>query len=193
MINWEFLTQTTLTVDDVYEQFCETFLCVFHSCFPLTQQSRKRSKDKKWITPTLKISIKHKDRLYRKKLNNPTDSNILKYKQYKNRLDVCLKRAMEVYYYEAFNKKSNSVLQMWKSLGHIFNPSRKTKSYHIDKILYENREIHDKQAVSDLKLYEIQASRACNFIKFQARLESSRPHKSLCQQSCYQRIKNSTF
>ena len=47
--------------------------------------------------------------------------------------------------------------------------------------------------VSDLKLYEIQASRACNFIKFQARLESSRPHKSLCQQNCYQRIKNSTF
>ena len=149
MINWEFLTQTTLTVDDVYEQFCETFLCVFHSCFPLTQQSRKRSKDKKWITPALKISIKHKDRLYRKKLNNPTDSNILKYKQYKNRLDVCLKRAMEVYYYEAFNKKSNSVLQMWKSLGHIFNPSRKTKPYHIDKIPYENKEIHDKQEIAD--------------------------------------------
>ena len=40
-------------------------------------------------------------------------------------------------------------------------------------------------AVSDLKLYEIQASRACNFIKFQARLESSRPHKLLRQQSCW--------
>ena len=39
-------------------------------------------------------------------------------------------------------------------------------------------------AVSDLKLYKIQASRACNFIKFQARLESSRPHKSLRQQGC---------
>ena len=40
-------------------------------------------------------------------------------------------------------------------------------------------------AVSDLKLYEIQASRACNFIKFQARLESSRPHKLLRQQICW--------
>ena len=47
--------------------------------------------------------------------------------------------------------------------------------------------------VSDLKLNEIQASRACNFVNFQARLESSRPHKSLCQQSCCQRIWNSTF
>ena len=47
--------------------------------------------------------------------------------------------------------------------------------------------------MSDRKLYEIQARRACNFIKFQARLESSRPHKSLCQQSCCQRMWNSTF
>ena len=54
-----------------------------------------------------------------------------------------------MYYYEAFNEKSNSVLQMWNSLGHIFNPSRKTKIYHIDKILYENREIHDKQEIAD--------------------------------------------
>ena len=42
-------------------------------------------------------------------------------------------------------------------------------------------------SVSDLKLYEIQASRACNFIKFQVQLESSRPHKSLCQQNSCQR------
>ena len=54
-----------------------------------------------------------------------------------------------MYYYETFNKKLNSVQQKWKSLGHIFNPSRKTKPYHIDKILYENREIHDKQEIAD--------------------------------------------
>ena len=147
--NWDFLTNTTLSVDDIYELFSETFLRLFHSCFPLTKQSRKRSKDKRWITPGLKISIKHKDRLYRKKLNNPTDSNILKYKDYKNKLDSCLKKAMEIYYCEIFSEKSNSVLQMWKSLGHIFNPSKKAKQNHIDKIIYENREINDKQEIAD--------------------------------------------
>ena len=34
-----------------------------------------------------------------------------------------------------------------------------------------------KHAVSDLKHYEMQASRACNFMKFQARLKICRPHK----------------
>ena len=45
--NWDFLTNTTLSVDDIYELFSETFLRLFHSCFPLTKQSRKKSKDKR--------------------------------------------------------------------------------------------------------------------------------------------------
>ena len=60
--------------------------------FSINPTIQKEVKGQKWITPSLKISIKHKDRLYRKRLNNPNDSNILKYKQYKNRLHVCLKR-----------------------------------------------------------------------------------------------------
>ena len=48
------------------------------------------------------------------------------------------------------------------------------------------------QSVSDLKFYKIQAIRACNFIRFLARLKSFRSQKSLCQQNCYQRIWNST-
>ena len=54
--------------------------------------------------------------------------------------------------------------------------------------------LHALWAVSKLKLYEIQARRACNFIKFHARLKSSRPNKSLCQQNCCQHIrKNCCF
>ena len=58
---------------------------------------------------------------------------------------------MEIYHCEIFSEKSNSVLQMWISLGHIFNPSKKAKQNHIDKIIYENREINDKQEVADTR------------------------------------------
>ena len=47
---------------------------------------------------------------------------------------------------------------------------------------YSLRQLHCGGPVSDLKLNEIQANRACNFVNFQARLESSKPHKLLCQQ-----------
>ena len=56
----------------------------------------------------------------------------------------------------------------------------------------ESTENGTPQSVSDLKLYKIQAIRACNFIRFLARLKSSRSQKSLCQQNCYQRIWNFT-
>ena len=56
---------------------------------------------------------------------------------------------MQIYYSEIFSEKSNSVLQMWKSLGHVFKPSKKAKQNHIDKIIYENREINDRQEIAD--------------------------------------------
>ena len=148
-VNWNFLTNATFSVDEIYDKFSETFLNLFQSSFPLTQQSRKRSKDKKWITRALKISIKHKDRLYRKKLNNPSDSNILKYKLYKNKLDACLKKAMEMYYCKLFSEKSNSAIHMWKSMGQILNPGKKKKTQHIDKIIYENNEIRSAQEIAE--------------------------------------------
>ena len=52
---------------------------------------------------------------------------------------------MEIYYCEIFNEKSNSVLQMWKSVEHFLNPSKKQKQDHIDKSIYENKEISNKQ------------------------------------------------
>ena len=56
---------------------------------------------------------------------------------------------MGIYYCEIFSEKSNSVRQMWKSLGHIVNPSKKAIQNHIDKIIYEIWEINDKQEIAD--------------------------------------------
>ena len=117
--SWILPSQGPALVDDVYEQFSETFLCLFQSCFPLTQHSRKWSKDKKWITPALKVIIKHKYRLYRKKLNNTTDSHILKYKQYKRQANVCLKGAMEMYFTKHLMRNQTQWYK-WRSLWEIF-------------------------------------------------------------------------
>ena len=86
------------------------------------------------------------------------------------------------------------------SLGYILDEwmwMRICPTVHLHQVWYwfdkTCMSIWELTSVSDLKLYEIQANRACNFIKFQARLESSRPHQLLRQQSCCQRIWNSTF
>ena len=48
--------------------------------FPINPTIQKEVEGQKWITSALKISIKHEDRLYRKKLNKPTDCDMDKYK-----------------------------------------------------------------------------------------------------------------
>jgi hypothetical protein len=65
----------------------------FNKSFPLTSLSRKRAKDKIWVTASLRKSIRHKATLYKKYLNNPTAQNKDAYKQYKNKLTSILRDA----------------------------------------------------------------------------------------------------
>ena len=54
--------------DDWYHTFVNTVHRIFEQSFLLVQLSRQRIKDKPWITKGLKISIKHKNRLYKSQL-----------------------------------------------------------------------------------------------------------------------------
>ena len=61
------------------------------SCFPLVRLSKRRSRDKKWITKGLKICVKKKNILYKKQLVKHIEKNIKEYRNYKNVLNNCLK------------------------------------------------------------------------------------------------------
>ena len=52
----------------------------FNNAFPLKQLSRKRSKDKMWMSLGLRKSINKKNQLYKTSLMKPTSRNIEKYK-----------------------------------------------------------------------------------------------------------------
>ena len=54
--------------NDWYHTFVNTVHRIFEQSFPQVQLSRQRIKDKPWITKGLKISIKHKNRLYKSQL-----------------------------------------------------------------------------------------------------------------------------
>ena len=52
--------------------------------FPKVKLSRKKANDKIWITDSIKVSIKHKNKLFQLQLNNPTNENITTWKTYRN-------------------------------------------------------------------------------------------------------------
>ena len=56
--------------------FISTYSELFESNFPKKKLSRKRAKEKYWVTPSLKKCIQRKNNLYQLKLEHPTQENI---------------------------------------------------------------------------------------------------------------------
>ena len=59
---------------DYYNKFITVVLRIFQQSFPVVRVSRKRWKDKPWMTKSLKISIKHKNKLYKACLVHPHET-----------------------------------------------------------------------------------------------------------------------
>ena len=62
-------------VNDLYNSFFEKMRLLLDKYFPKVRQSRKKAKDKDWITDGIKRSIKQKHRLFKIQLNNSTNEN----------------------------------------------------------------------------------------------------------------------
>ena len=68
-IDWEPLYNYD-NANSAYQFFQDSVIHCFNESFPLTRLSRKKAKDKKWITAGLKTSSKHKNSLYKKMATN---------------------------------------------------------------------------------------------------------------------------
>ena len=69
LINSSDLTDTNTS----YNNFNSNYLQLFDKYFPLVRQSKKSFKDKPYITSDIKDSIKSRNKLFKKHLNNPDD------------------------------------------------------------------------------------------------------------------------
>ena len=130
--------------EDWYFNFITVVKRIFERCFPLTKVSRKRFKDKPWITTGLKISIKRKNFLYKQSLLKKTPLSKTVYNDYKNICRKLIAVTEEQYYFNLFEKSKNSSKEMWKRLGKILNPNKTKNQTLITKTLlqwdYANQE-----------------------------------------------------
>ena len=80
-------TSSTEALDFFYNIYNKCY----NKAFPWKRISRRRAKDKAWITTELKLKIIHKSPLYKKWIKSSNQENKLKYNQYKNKLQTSLK------------------------------------------------------------------------------------------------------
>ena len=122
----------------------------YENCFPLTLISRKRSKDKKWVTTGIKNSSNTKHRLYRLSLAKPTDAKITRYKQYRNALTSVCQKAETEYYQNLLDDKKASVKKLWDIFGSVVNPGRRrNKKNLIDKLIIDDKVISERNEIAN--------------------------------------------
>ena len=147
-IEWDRLGNLA-NVDSKFDFLQNSLITAFNESFPLVQKSRKRNKDKKWMTQSLKISIRKKNRLYKKKIQTPTLDNINRFKEYNQILQASLKLAEERYYHNLFSDTKSSSIKMWKALGSIINPDKTRKQQQITKLIIGEEVVEDNKGISD--------------------------------------------
>ena len=136
--------------NDWYTAFISQIVKYYNECFPLVIVSRKRSKDKPWITTGLKISVRHNYRLYKKSIRVGTTLAKNTYERYNKLLRRSIRNAQDNYYKELFTNKKNSVYNMWKTLGVIVNPGKKRKGHDINKISSNGKMITNKNQIANI-------------------------------------------
>ena len=94
----------------------------YERSFPLVPISRKIIKDKKWITPGIRISINQKAYLYRTYLNYLTERNKTIYKKYRNILTSVIRKAEEMYYQHLMDDKKKNFKSLWEIYSPVINP-----------------------------------------------------------------------
>jgi len=132
--NWDSLYQEN---NDWYERFISSVHNIFVHSFPLVTVSKKRIKDKIWITKGLKISCKTNSKLYKKYIHHPNSEGAKKYPNYNKILRKCIDIAETSYHADIFKNKETSVKQLWNHLNSIINCRKSKKKTNIEKLNFK--------------------------------------------------------
>ena len=131
-----------------YDIFSNNYINLFNKYFPLTKMSKKSVKDKPHITSGIKVSIKFKNKLYKKYKENKNEVNRAAYNRFKNHTTKTIRNAEKMYYKKIISSHNNSTTNLWKIFGKILN-KKKVKHKNISSLLINDVKITDPQVITD--------------------------------------------
>ena len=134
-------------VHESYNEFIKNLKIILDQYFPLVKLSRAKAKDKPFITPGIRVSLTHREKLFQKYLSNKSDIiNKAAWKQYRNKLNEIIKAAEKSFYQKKLKENSDNCQSLWKVFGSILNNK---KSKPINKIKINNKELTDQNVITD--------------------------------------------
>ena len=117
-------------VNDDYNKFTETLNALYDECIPIKKCkiNRKKHPISPWITKGLLKSINNKNKLYKHYIKNPTEVKLQKFKTYKNKLNMLIRKSKRMYYFTKFEKSKNNMRETWKEINYIIGKGKKQSS-----------------------------------------------------------------
>ena len=125
-VNWDDLIPT-VNAQNAFTVSFNKLKGEYDKAFPIVKINKKYNNRKPWLSPSLRGSIKKKNKLYVKMHNRPTLHNTILYKQYRNKLNKILTNAERAHYNELFKKHKDNLQKTWRILKQIINKQKINK------------------------------------------------------------------
>ncbi|CAL4183555.1 unnamed protein product [Meganyctiphanes norvegica] len=127
------IPQTDLNIHHTFSEFLTNYKRMLEKYFPLVRISRKKFKDKPWITAGIKVSINRRNILFRKFIADRTPTREQAWKSFRNKTTTCIRAAETHYYRKLLTEHNNNCQNLWKIFGKIIKKG-KTRP-NINKII----------------------------------------------------------
>ena len=132
---------------EAFKLFYEKFCHVYDQCFPLKEIKMNYQNRKPWLSDGIKKSIKMKNKLYLNQLQNPSVSNIEKYKVYKTHLNRLLRISERKHYEETLKENKYNSRKLWSVLRDVIN--KKKSSPVPTQFMINGKKESDKGAIAN--------------------------------------------
>ena len=140
MESWQSV-YNAVNVNTAYDNFIQIIDNFFNKCCPIIViKSPRKFSDKPWMTSGLKNSCRKKKLLYIAFLKSKTLKDELKYKKYKNKLTLILKKCKRQYFSDLISRHKNNNAETWKVLKDIICKKQSHINELPDVFIDNNRE-----------------------------------------------------
>ena len=131
-----------------YDLFSSTVIKHYTACFPLIERYENKRDSKQWITNGLKISIKHKNKLYTKFKRIPSVTNEITYKRYKYKLRNLIEAAKKLHFKQLIETNRTNIKNLWANIKEVIGTCNKRKTL-IEKLEFNNNEYNNSRDIAD--------------------------------------------
>lgn len=151
--NWVEFKQTN-DISKALDIFYKNWRKCHENSFPLIKLSRTKTKDKPWISESLKKMIHEKNKLYKEASEYPTQENKKKLQTLRNQVTNKLRKEHGEYYQKKINSEKQNLKKLWDLFGHVMNAKRNKEKPKIRELKIKNKSISsDKDIANSLNKY----------------------------------------